>query len=121
MWAQYERILASLEWLNNINLTGDLFDLSPVVRDAAQFRTDFLSPSKRHLLLKCVIRHLSGKITGPRWMRLVVKTNVMRELLRLLPDEFHFRCFRGSLRALSGLKGWNLKRENRLCLNKARR
>ncbi len=39
---------------------------------------------------------------------MVAKTNVMREIVRLLPKAFHFRRFPGSQRALLELKGWRI-------------
>ncbi len=114
IWAQYQRISIALDWLNKLNVSDDLFDVPANVRNATQFQKEFLLQNKRHLLLRCVIRHLSGNSAAPRWMRLVVKTNLMREVVRLLPGYFHFRRFPGSWRAFSELKGWRLDRINAL-------
>ena len=109
IWAHYLRIEKALGWLDKIKLEGDLFDLPKNIRKASEFRQDFELSDTRRLLLGCVVCHLSGRSNAPRWMRLVVRTNLMREVIRLAPQEFHFRRFPGSHRALSELSDWKIK------------
>ena len=112
VWAQYLRIESALAWLDKTKAAGaEFFDLPKTVRAAAQFRDDFFPADNRRRLLGCVVNHLSGSGTGPQWMRLVAKTNVMREVVRLLPKAFHFRRFPGPQRALLELKGWRIGSE----------
>jgi mRNA-degrading endonuclease HigB of HigAB toxin-antitoxin module len=119
IWAQYQRIAEALAWLNKLNVSGDLFDLPANVRDVAQFRDDFHLSDKRQLLLHRAVHHLAGQINGPRWMRLVVKTNLMREVIKTIPHEFHFRRFPNSLRGFSELEEWSVSRINTLCVEPA--
>ena len=114
IWAQYLRIEKALGWVDQIKLEGDLFDQPKNIRKAAEFREDSQLSDTRRLLLGCVVRHLNGRSSAPRWMQLVIKTNLMREVIRLAPQEFHFRRFPGSRRALSELSGWSIKRKIRL-------
>jgi len=109
IWAQYLRIEKALGWLDKMKLEGDLFELPKNIREAAEFREDLKLSDTRRLLLGCVVRHLSGRSKAPRWMQLVIKTNLMREVVRFAPQEFHFRRFPGSYRALSELSGWKIK------------
>ncbi len=114
IWAQYLRIDHALAWLGKMKLQGDLLELPKNIREASQFRENFRLFDDRWLLLNCIVRHLAGRSDDPRWMRLVIKTNLMREVIRMMPETFHFRRFPGSLRALSELKDWSIKRKIRL-------
>ena len=97
-----------------MKLESDIFGLPKNIREAAEFREALQLSDTRRVLLGCVVRHLNGRSDAPRWMRLVIKTNLMREVIHLAPQEFHFRRFPGSHRALSELSGWSIKRKIRL-------
>ena len=92
VWTQYQRIAAGLEWLNKINLSGDLFDLPTIVRDAAQFREDslFLPGQRRLLVAAILLRHISAWVQTPTHA-LVAKASVFRALVKLNPTDYHFR------------------------------
>jgi len=109
IWTQYLRIEAALAWLDKTKADGaELFDLPKTVRAAAQFRDDYFPGEDRRQLLRCVVHHLAGSGVGPRWMQLVAKTNVMREIVRLMPGAFHFRRFPDPQRAFLELNRWGI-------------
>ena len=93
IWAQYHRIATRLEWLNKINLSGDLFELPAAIRDAAQFRSDFLLEisQRRRLMAAILLRHIVCHVPT-QLHQLVAKVNTWLAILRINPTEYHFRC-----------------------------
>ena len=107
VWAQYLRIEGALGWLDKMKLEDTLFDLPKNIREAVEFREMLLFSDHRKLLLQKVICHLSGWTQGTPLLPSIVKVNVMREIVRLIPAAFHFRLFPGSARAMKELTDWN--------------
>ena len=109
VWSQYLRIEAALGWLDKIKLEGDLFELPKHIQEAAEFQESLLLTDHRKLLLQNVICHLSGWTQGTLWLSAIIKVNVMREIVRLIPSVFHFRRFPGSSKAMKELNRWNAR------------
>lgn len=96
VWAQYQRISAGLDWLNKINLTGELFDLPASVREAALFREErlLLPGQRRHLVAAILLRHIFALDKDAGALE-VAKTNVWKEAVKLTPADYNFRRLPG--------------------------
>lgn len=96
IWAQYERIARALAWLDRMNLTGDLFEFPPNVRDAEQFRKDYrlLSTQRRQLVASVLLRHIYALDKDAGALE-VAKTNVWKEAVKLTPGDYNFRRLPG--------------------------
>ncbi|MDR3405277.1 MAG: hypothetical protein P4L99_22475 [Chthoniobacter sp.] len=96
IWVQYERLTAGLEWLDKVNLTGDLFDLPVSIREAALFREErlFLPTQRRKLVAAILLRHIFA-IDKDAGALEVAKTNVWKEAVKLTPGDYNFRRLPG--------------------------
>jgi hypothetical protein len=96
IWAQYQRVPAALEWLDRMNVSGDLFDLPSNVREAAEFRVDalFLATQRRLLVAAVLLRHIYAVDKDGGALE-VAKTNVWKEAVKLTPADYNFRRLPG--------------------------